>query len=102
MIPNAARKMSKSQRKQDTSFKHLQYLVSGLFRPLNILGHKLSLNVNNTHLQRYLPMLADCRLLLLNLSSQINQMRTNLAFHSINPSFSNTTSKSTSFFFLIR
>ncbi|KAI9472266.1 MAG: hypothetical protein EXX96DRAFT_642847 [Benjaminiella poitrasii] len=80
MIPDAARKMNKSQRKQDTSFKHLQCLVSGLFRPLDILSHELSLDVNNTHLQRYLSMLADCRLLLLNLSFQINQMRTNLAF----------------------
>jgi hypothetical protein len=39
-IPSAARKMNKYQSKQDMSLKRLQYLLSGVFRPLNVLGYE--------------------------------------------------------------
>ncbi|KAI9468500.1 MAG: hypothetical protein EXX96DRAFT_590849, partial [Benjaminiella poitrasii] len=94
MIPDAARKIQRTQQKQDASLKRLQYLVSATFRPLDILGHEISLDAENTAAQRYMEILLNCRLLLLNLSSQVNQMRTNLAFQAINPAFYNTASPS--------
>ncbi|KAI9271650.1 hypothetical protein BDA99DRAFT_545887 [Phascolomyces articulosus] len=87
-IPTAARKMNKYQTKQDMSFKRLQYLLSGIFRPLDVLGLEISQEVNNPNVQRYLYMLKDCRALLLNVSAQINDMRNNIAFQAINPYFS--------------
>ncbi|KAI9470859.1 MAG: hypothetical protein EXX96DRAFT_585973 [Benjaminiella poitrasii] len=56
----------------DASLKRLQYLVYGIFRPLDILGHEIILDAENTAAQRYMEILLDCRLLLLNLSSQTN------------------------------
>ncbi|CAO3693379.1 unnamed protein product [Rhizopus microsporus] len=56
------------------ALKRLQYLISGIFRPLDILGHEISLDNENANIQRYLTILADCRTLLLNLSSQVNDM----------------------------
>ncbi|KAI9485976.1 MAG: hypothetical protein EXX96DRAFT_547207, partial [Benjaminiella poitrasii] len=94
MIPDAARKMQCTQQKQDASLKRLQYLVSAIFRPLDILGHEISFEAENTAAQRYMETLLDCCLLLLNLSSQVNQMRANLAFQAINPAYYNTTSLS--------
>jgi hypothetical protein len=79
-IPSAARKMNKYQAKQDMSLKRLQYLLSGVFRPLDVLGLEISQNINNENIQRYLHMLKDCRALLFNVPVQINDMRNNIAF----------------------
>ncbi|KAG2214768.1 hypothetical protein INT45_002195 [Circinella minor] len=89
-IPTAARKINKYQVKQDMSLKRLQYLLSGVFRPLDVLGLEISQDTNNANIQRYLHMLKDCRELLLNVSAQINDMRNNIAFQAINPSFSSS------------
>ncbi|KAI9469122.1 MAG: hypothetical protein EXX96DRAFT_590514 [Benjaminiella poitrasii] len=92
MIPVAAHNIQRTQQKQDASLKRLQYLVSGIFRPLDILGYEISLEAENAAAQRYMEILLDCHLLLLNLPTQVNQMRTNLAFQAINPAFYNTAS----------
>ncbi|KAI9468992.1 MAG: hypothetical protein EXX96DRAFT_590030 [Benjaminiella poitrasii] len=68
MIPVAVHNIQRTQQKQDASLKRLQYLVSGIFRPLDILGHEIKILLN-------------CRLLLLNLPTQ-----------AINPAFYNTAS----------
>lgn len=39
-IPSAARKMNKYQSKKDVSLKRLQYLLSDVFRPLDVLGYE--------------------------------------------------------------
>jgi hypothetical protein len=99
-ISSAARKMNKYQTKQDMSLKRLQYLLSGVFRPLDVLGLEISQDVNNENFQRYLHMLKDCIILLLNVSAQINDMRNNIAFQAINSSFSSaaTTNNTTCLF----
>jgi hypothetical protein len=74
------------------SFKRLQHLPSGFFRPLDILGLEISQDVNNDNVQHYLHMLKDCRTLLLNVSAQINDMRNNIAFQATNLSFSSNAS----------
>lgn len=65
-------------------------MLSGVVHPLDVLGLEISEDVNNENVQRYLYMLADCRSLLLNVSSQINEMRNTIAFQAINPSFTST------------
>jgi hypothetical protein len=55
--------MNKYQIKQDMSLKRLQYLLSGVFRPLDVLGLEISQDINNENIQRYLHMLKDCRTL---------------------------------------
>ncbi|KAI8077627.1 hypothetical protein BDF21DRAFT_464080 [Thamnidium elegans] len=91
-IPMASRKMNKYQTKQGMSLKRLQYMLSGVFRPLDVLGLEISQDATNDNVQRYLLMLKDCRTLLLNVSAQINDMRNNIAFQAINPSFTSTNS----------
>ena len=82
--------MKPPQTKQDMALKRLQYLISGIFCPLNIFGHEISLDNENANIQRYLTILADCHTLLLNLSSQVNNMRNTMAFQTINPTFKST------------
>ncbi|KAG2229458.1 hypothetical protein INT48_003145, partial [Thamnidium elegans] len=65
-VPVAARKTNRYQTKQDMSLKKLHYLISGVFRPLDVLGLEISKDDNQDNAQRYLYMLADCRSLLLN------------------------------------
>ncbi|KAG1039639.1 hypothetical protein G6F43_012455 [Rhizopus delemar] len=88
-IPMATRNIKKfpAKLKHDVSLKRLQYLVSGIFRPLDVLALEISRDHHNPNVQRYLEMLADARLLLLNLSAQMNEMRNTLAFQAMNPSF---------------
>ncbi|KAI8091409.1 uncharacterized protein B0P05DRAFT_527399 [Gilbertella persicaria] len=40
-IPTVERLMNKGQRHEDGNLKHLQYLLSTAFRPLDTLGHEL-------------------------------------------------------------
>ncbi|KAI7873163.1 uncharacterized protein EV154DRAFT_431167, partial [Mucor mucedo] len=96
-IPSAARRMNKYQAKQDMSLKRLQYLISGVFRPLDVLGLELSLETQNQNVQRYLEMLSDCRSLLLNVSANVNDLRNKIAFQAINPSFTTTNASSTNY-----
>ncbi|KAI8053540.1 hypothetical protein BDF21DRAFT_403996 [Thamnidium elegans] len=74
-VPVAARKMNRYQTKQDISLKKLQYLVSGVFRPFDVLDLEISKDDNQDNAQRYLYMLADCRSLLLNAATQINELQ---------------------------
>ncbi|KAG2207358.1 hypothetical protein INT47_006832 [Mucor saturninus] len=60
-IPVSARKMNHFQSKQDMPIKKLQYLVYGVFRPLDVLG--------------------------LEITTQMNELRNNIAFQTINPNF---------------
>ncbi|KAI8969356.1 hypothetical protein BDB01DRAFT_856087 [Pilobolus umbonatus] len=84
-VPLAARAI-----KPHRSLKRLQYLASATFRPLDVLALELSNDNTNPNVQRYLHMLNDCRSLLLNLTSEMTEMRKTLAFQAINPRFSST------------
>ncbi|EIE82396.1 hypothetical protein RO3G_07101 [Rhizopus delemar RA 99-880] len=95
-IPDAIRAMNAGQQRHDRSLKRLQYLTSGTVRPLDVLALEISRDFSNPNVQRYLQMLADCRLLILNLSSEITEMRKNLAFQAINPKFSSSSVSSSS------
>ncbi|KAG1318510.1 hypothetical protein G6F62_012319 [Rhizopus arrhizus] len=78
-IPTAERLMNKGQRYEDRSLKHLQYLLSTVFRPLDILSHELvSSESSNPNLKRYCTMLRDIRKLLLHVCSAMTQARNNI------------------------
>ena len=40
-MPGSRRKMNKGQAQEDTTLRNLQYLISGVFRPLDILGSEI-------------------------------------------------------------
>ncbi|KAI8888497.1 hypothetical protein K501DRAFT_153775, partial [Backusella circina FSU 941] len=67
--------------------KRLQYMLSGDFRPLDVLDLEVSKYTNNDNVQRYLYMPRDCRQFLLNVTAQINGMCNNIAFQTMNPTF---------------
>ncbi|CEP09535.1 hypothetical protein, partial, partial [Parasitella parasitica] len=88
-IPTAERLMNKGQRYEDNNLKHLQYLLSAAFRPLDILSHELvSSESDNPNLERYCTMLSDVRKLLLHTCAAMTQSRNNIALRAVNPSFS--------------
>ncbi|KAI8327858.1 hypothetical protein BC941DRAFT_457997 [Chlamydoabsidia padenii] len=88
-IPTAERLMNKGQRYEDNNLKHLQYLLSAVFRPLDILSHELvSSESGNPNLERYCTILSDVRKLLLHTCAAMTQSRNNIALRAVNPSFS--------------
>jgi hypothetical protein len=73
-IHTAERLMTKGQRYEDRSLKHLQYLSSAAFPLLDILSHELvSSESDNSNLERYCTMLRDVRKLLLHVCSAMTQ-----------------------------
>lgn len=57
-VPTAERVMNKGQKLEDQSLKSLQYLLSAVFRPLDILANELvSCETNNATLERYVTMI---------------------------------------------
>ncbi|KAI8329652.1 hypothetical protein BC941DRAFT_457178 [Chlamydoabsidia padenii] len=88
-IPSTERLMNKGERYEDNSLKHLQYLLSAAFRPLDIFSHELvSAESVNQLLERYCSMLLDLRRLLIHVCSSMTQARYNIALRAVNPSFS--------------
>jgi hypothetical protein len=88
-FPTAERLMNKGQQYEDRYLKHLQYLLSAAFRPLDILSHELvSSESGNPNLERYCTMLRDICKLLLHVCSTMTQARNNIALLAANPSFS--------------
>ncbi|KAI8326685.1 hypothetical protein EDC96DRAFT_581448 [Choanephora cucurbitarum] len=65
-----------------------QYLLTGVLRPLDILGYEIySANIADTDAQRFLQMIHDVRSLLLNVSYTLNHHRNNIALRSFDQSF---------------
>ena len=88
-IPSAERLMNKGQRYEDNSIKHLQYVHSATYRPLDIFIHELiTTEQGNPNLERYCSMLHDIRRLMLHTGSAATQMRNNIALRAVDPSFS--------------
>ncbi|CAO3620218.1 unnamed protein product [Mucor fragilis] len=87
-IPTAERAMNRGQKAEDHALKHLQYLLSATFRPLDILIHEmLTHETGNSNLERYSTMLRDVRRLLIHVCSTMTQQRNNIALRAINPTF---------------
>ncbi|CEP15065.1 hypothetical protein [Parasitella parasitica] len=81
-IPTAERAMNKGQKLEDNSLKHLQYLLSAVFRPLDILTHEMfTHDSGNPNLERYGTMLRDIRHFLIHVCSSMTHQRNNIALH---------------------
>lgn len=78
-IPIKINKMIKFQSKQAMSLKRLQYLVLGIFRPMDDLASELIKDKDSENFKHYLYMLVELRLLLRNIFAQMNELRTNIA-----------------------
>jgi hypothetical protein len=88
-IPSAERLMNKGQHFEDNSIKHLQYIHSATYRPLDILIHELiTAEEGNPNLERYCSMLHDIRRLMLHTGATATHMRNNIALRAVDPSFS--------------
>lgn len=86
-VPQAYRLMNDQQRSQDGSLKSTQYLISAIFRPLDVLTHELINNEGLEASEKYLKMINDIRSLLLHANSTVTQYRTGLAYKTVNNEF---------------
>ncbi|KAG1109123.1 hypothetical protein G6F42_015754 [Rhizopus arrhizus] len=89
-VPSAEKNINKGQKIEDNSLKHLQYQASAILRPpLDVLAHEmLSQDSNSPNLERFCGMLADMRSVVVDLCSTITQARINIAYRTVDPSFS--------------
>lgn len=88
-VPSAEKNMNRGQKIEDNSLKHLQYQASAILRPLDVLAHEMLTQEPNTpNLERFCAMLSDMRSLVVDLCSTITQARVNIAYRTIDPSFS--------------
>ncbi|KAI8356751.1 hypothetical protein EDC96DRAFT_597206 [Choanephora cucurbitarum] len=87
-LPAAPKQMNKGQQHEDIVLREAQYLLTGVLRPLDILGYEIySVNIADNDAQRFLQMIHDVRSLLLNVSYTLNHHRNNIALRSFNQSF---------------
>ena len=86
-VPAAYGHMNESQRSHDASLKSIQYLLSAVFRPLDLLGHQLLTARETNDIQHSLKILHDARALLLNVSNSVNTYRNGIAIKAVNKSF---------------
>lgn len=74
---------------EDSSLKQLQYSLSAVYRPLDVLCHELvSSESGNPNLERHCTMLGNVYKLLLHAGSSMTHIQNNIALHAVNPSFS--------------
>ncbi|KAI8079702.1 uncharacterized protein B0P05DRAFT_469880, partial [Gilbertella persicaria] len=87
-IPSAERLMNLGQKYEDNALKQLQYLLSAVFRPLDILTKEMfTAEQGNPNLGRNSIMLRDVRRLLLRVCSMMTQQRNNIALRAHDPSY---------------
>ena len=87
-MPEAKRRMYNSQAKEDASLKHIQYLLSDAFRPLDILASEVcTTDLQTDHSQRFIEIIKERKSLMLNVNASISSSRTDIAFRAVNPNF---------------
>ena len=89
-IHSAERLKNKGQRFEDNSIKHLQYIHSATYRPLeDIFIHELiTAEEGNPNLELYCSMLHDIRRFMLHTGVTATYMCNNIALRAVDPSFS--------------
>ncbi|KAG0172929.1 hypothetical protein DFQ29_008186, partial [Apophysomyces sp. BC1021] len=70
-----------------TLLKNIQYQLSAVFRPLDVLANELYSILPPGHATRIFTILRDTRTLLMHANGTTNQARDSLALRAINPSF---------------
>lgn len=97
-LPIAEKKMNRGQQHEDRSLRNFQYLLSAIFRPLDIFAHELATTEReNPNLERYFAIIADIRNLLLHACSSLTQARNDIAFRAFNPGFTASTGSAQTF-----
>ena len=86
-VPSAFEQMNAQQKAMDSLLKHQRYVLSAVFRPLDVLAFELSKDSSNPNVDRFLTMMKHTRQLLLHSLASLTQSRKNVAFKSINRSF---------------
>ncbi|KAF7720514.1 hypothetical protein EC973_007887, partial [Apophysomyces ossiformis] len=84
-VPIAHTRFSKSQYRDDITLKNIQYQISAIFRPLDVLAMELLDTLSPEHLHGILAIVHDVRTLVMH--TNVNQARNQLALKAINPSF---------------
>ncbi|KAI8580245.1 hypothetical protein K450DRAFT_238825 [Umbelopsis ramanniana AG] len=77
-LPLAARKYNKSQICEDDNLQRIQFAISGILRPLDVLAHMLLPLVPSEDVGRVYSAMNDTRLLILNAAGVASEQRTNI------------------------
>jgi len=86
-VPEAQRRFNKSQAREDSTLRNLQYTASAILRPFDTLCHELMQVTSSEESDRIFAILNDVRILVLHLCGSINNARNNLALRAVNPTF---------------
>jgi hypothetical protein len=81
-------KASNGQRREDGCLRSLQYLISGILRPLDVLAHVCFTELPEEQAVRVLTMLNHTRTLVLNAYATANTSRNEVAMRAVNPAYS--------------
>ncbi|KAI9496843.1 hypothetical protein BDB00DRAFT_889729 [Zychaea mexicana] len=85
-VPQADRLFKPGQKAEDAMLRQLQYTLSAVLRPLDVLGHTLLPILPNEHINRVFATINDVHTLVLHTASTINNQRNQLALRAIHPS----------------
>ncbi|KAG0171037.1 hypothetical protein DFQ28_008974 [Apophysomyces sp. BC1034] len=86
-IPVDQARFNKSQSREDQLLKNIQYQLSAVFRPLDVLANELYSILPPKYAARVFTILRDTRTLLMHANGTTDQARNSLALKAINPSF---------------
>lgn len=83
-LPIADQRFNKAQKSQDQTLRQIQYGLSGILRPLDVLGYVLHQSLPQDQLDRVFAILHDLRLLVLHNCGMVNSARNQLALRVVN------------------
>ncbi|KAG2171247.1 hypothetical protein INT43_004101 [Umbelopsis isabellina] len=82
-VPEAQRRFSKGQAREDSTLRNLQYSASAILRPLDAFCHELLQASANEESDRLFAIINDVRTLILHHCGAINNARVNLALRAM-------------------
>lgn len=86
-LPIAEKRFNKAHKFQDQTLRQIQYGLSGVLRPLDVLGHVLLQTLPQDQLDRVFAILHDVRLLVLHNCGMVNSARNQLALRVVSPAY---------------
>ncbi|KAI9278992.1 hypothetical protein BDA99DRAFT_531722 [Phascolomyces articulosus] len=92
-IPDAAKYFNKGQSAEDTKLCNLQYTLSAVLRPLDVLGHMLLPILLPDQIECIYSTMNDIRTLLLHTAGTINEHCNQLALRAVHPAIYKPTEK---------
>ncbi|KAI9312528.1 hypothetical protein BX666DRAFT_1830772, partial [Dichotomocladium elegans] len=93
-LPQAERHTGKGHRHEDQSLCQVQYTISAIVHPVDVLGYVLLPILPADQVARVYAILNDICTLILHAGGVANEARNNIALRAVNPSFSLTPSGS--------